>query len=57
MSSKSSLIWGDITIYMENPEIHVGKTNGSCHSSLGASENMGYDLGDAIFSILFTLFS
>lgn len=41
MSSKSSLIWGDITIYMENPEIHVGKTNGSCHSSLGASENMG----------------
>ena len=57
MSSKSSLIWGHFTIYMGNPEIHVGKTRGSGHSIWGASENMGYDLGDAIFSILFTLFS
>ena len=38
---------------MGNPEIHVGKTSGSGHSIWGASENMGYDLGDAIFSILF----
>ena len=49
MSSKSSLIWGDFTIYMGNPEIHFGKTNGSGHSVWGASENMGYDLEDAIF--------
>ena len=49
MSSKSSLIWGDFTIYMGNPEIQVEKTNGSGHSVWGASENMEYDLGDAIF--------
>ena len=49
MSSKSSLIWGDFTIYMGNPEIHAGKTNGSGHSVWGASENMGYDLRDVIF--------
>jgi len=40
---------GGLTSYMGNPEIHVGKTNGSRHSGWGASENMGYDLGDAIF--------
>lgn len=34
---------------MGNPEIRVGKTNGSGHSVWGALENKGYDLGDAIF--------
>ena len=33
-----------LTIYMEKPEIPVGKSNGSRHSVWKASENMGCDL-------------
>ena len=36
---------------MKNPEIPVGKSNGSCHSVWEAPENMGCDLRRAIFSV------
>ena len=36
---------------MGNPEIPVGKSNGSCHSFWEAPENMGCDLRRAIFSV------
>ena len=42
-----------LTIYMEKPEIPVGKSNGSRHSVWEASENMGCDLGRCNFSTLF----
>ena len=42
---------GVLTIYMEKLEILVGKLfNGSCHSVWEASENMGCDLRQCIFS-------
>ena len=38
-----------LTIYMEKPEIPVGKSNGSRHSVWKASENMGCDLRQCSF--------
>ena len=35
---------GVLTIYMEKPEIPVGKSNGSCHSIWEASEKMDCNL-------------
>ena len=42
---------------MGNPEIPVGKSNGSRHSGLGASGNMDWDLRGCNFSTLYSLFS
>ena len=41
-----------LTIYMGEPEISVGKSNGSCHSDWEASENNGLRFeGDVIFPL------
>jgi len=45
------------TIYMEDAEIMVGKSNGLRHSVWGASENMSCDFRAWNFSTLFNLFT
>ena len=42
---------------MGNPEIQVGKSNGSRHSGWGASENMACDLRGYNVFTLYSLFS
>ena len=51
----STLFSGVLTIYMGEPEIPVGKSNGSCHSIWEASENMGCDLRLCYFTGLLSL--
>ena len=46
-----------LTIYMEKPEVSVGKSNGSRHFVWEASENMDCDSRGCNFSTLFSLFS
>ena len=46
---------GALTIYTENPEILVGKLNGTYHSIWDISEIIGYRLNQCIFSFPFEL--
>jgi len=46
---------GYLPIYMAKLEIAVGKSNGLYHSVWEASENMGCDLCQCNFSVLFSL--
>ena len=46
---------GMLTIYKENPEILVGKWNGTYHSIWNTSEIIGYRLKQCIFSFPFEL--
>ena len=48
---------GVLTIYIEKPEIALGKSNGTRHSVLEPSENVGCDLQRYNFSARFSLFS
>ena len=48
---------GVLTIYVGEPEIPAGKSNGVCHSIWEASENIDCDLKWCCFSALLSLSS